>query len=285
MKLNFITFTTKYKLVNRKLVAQVENAILRVFPVYSSNNKGQNFSLYCKYQLIRYKPWQRTQDDACGDQPGTDEIYISQWKQFLETSYAKEHVPDWHEKLDTVQNYKEDNIETEHTCTTQQLPQREEWVLLADLVPESVLTDNQSPQTDFAHYNWQRDRLKYRESQIRGMSSWIKTNKDACTSGAIAEQTIVVSRFSDMQKHAFNIIKAHSEQPYPKNPLYLTIIGGGGKGKSYLINAIKSLPQLSCAVTAKTGKAAYAIHGCTIHSLLKLPIGRKGNKDLTGQSC
>ena len=286
MKLNFITFATKYKLVNTKLVAQVENAILRVFPVYSSNNKGPNFSLYCKYQLIRYKPWQRTQDNAWGDQPGTDEIYITQWKQFLETSYAKEHVPDWHEKLDTVQNYtEEDDIDTECTCTTQELPEREEWMLLADLLPGSVLTDNQSPQIDYSQYNWQSDKLKYQDSQIREMSAWIKTNNDAftCTSGAIGE-TIDLNTFSDMQKHAFNIIKAHSEQPCPKNPLILIIIGGGGTGKSYLINAIRSLLQNSCAVTATTGKAAYGIHGCTIHSLLKLPIGPKGNKDLTGQS-
>ena len=69
----------------------------------------------------------------------------------------------------------------------------------------------------------------------------------------------------------------------------LIIIGAGGTGKSYLINAIKSLLQHSCAVTATTGKAAFNIHmyviyGCTIHSLLKLPVGVKGNKDLTGQN-
>lgn len=54
--------------------------------------------------------------------------------------------------------------------------------------------------------------------------------------------------------------------------------------KKYLINAIKNLLQHSCAVTATTGKASYSIHGCPIHSLLKLPVGPKGNKDLSGQS-
>ena len=37
-------------------------------------------------------------------------------------------------------------------------------------------------------------------------------------------------------------------------------------------------------MTATTGKAAFSIHGCTIHSLLKLPESAKGNKYLTGQS-
>ena len=59
----------------------------RVFPVYSLNKKGPNSSLYCKYQLLTYKPWQTTQDNAWGDQPGNDE-YMSQngknfWKLLL----------------------------------------------------------------------------------------------------------------------------------------------------------------------------------------------------------
>ena len=55
-------------------------------------------------------------------------------------------------------------------------------------------------------------------------------------------------------------------------------------GKSYLINGIRNLLQSKCAITATTGKAAYNIKGVTVHSLLKLPIGSRGNKDLTRQS-
>jgi len=116
------------------------------------------------------------------------------------------------------------------------------------------------------------------------MSSWIKTNKQAFTPKTTTNQNVDVSTFSEMQKRAYNIIKAYSEKPSPKDPLLLVIIGGGGTGKSYLINSIKTLLKQSCAVTATTGKAAFNIHGCTIHSLLKLPVGAKGNKDLTGQS-
>ena len=71
-----------------------------------------------------------------------------------------------------------------------------------------------------------------------------------------------------------------------KDPCVLIIIGEAGSGKSYLINAICHLLQskVSCAVTATIGKASFSIRGVTIHSLLKLPIGTGGNKDLTGQS-
>ena len=275
MTLNFINFATKYKTINNKLTPQPESTVPRVFPVYSSNKKGPNFSLYCKYQLLKYKPWHTTQDNAWGDQPGTDEIYVTKWKEFLETPYAKENVPDWHDNLQTVQNYSDnDTIGQE---TTQELPAREEWMLLSDLFPGTFVTTDQPQQIVDSNYNWEIDRLKYQESQITEMSSWIKTNKESFIIPR-REQNIHVSTFSDMQKCAYDIIKRHSEQPYPNDPLLLIIIGGGGTGKSYLINAVKNLLKQSCAVTATTGKAAFSIHGCTIHSLLKLPVVQKVTK-------
>ena len=66
-------------------------------------------------------------------------------------------------------------------------------------------------------------------------------------------------------------------------PLCL-INGVAGTGNSYFINPIRNLLQRKCAVTATTGKAAYNIIGVTVHSLLKLPIGSRDNKDPTGQS-
>ena len=98
MTVNFLNFATKHKMFNDKLTLQPVNTVPRVFPVYSSNKKEQNVSLYCKCQLLTYKPWQATQDNAWGDQPGNDEIYVTKWKEFLETPYAKKNVPDWHDK-------------------------------------------------------------------------------------------------------------------------------------------------------------------------------------------
>lgn len=112
------------------------------------------------------------------------------------------------------------------------------------------------------------------------MSSWIKSKKDILTTDIMMpRKNIDVSTLSDMPKGGY-IIKAHWEKPCPKDPLFLIIvIGVGGTGKSYLklVNAHQNLLQHPCAVTATTGKASYGIHGCTSHSLLKLPTGPKGN--------
>ena len=144
--------------------------------------------------------------------------------------------------------------------------------------------DNTLGQTPETMQNWHLDSANYSEQQIQEMPTWIKKNKEEYT---IDEQYEVVdiNSFSEMQKLAYDIVKSHfDDTSSERESLCLIINGVAGTGKSYLINAIRNLLQSRCAVTATTGKAAYNIRGVTIHSLLKLPVGSRGNKDLTGQS-
>ena len=62
--INFVEFVSKYKLVNNELKILPENVVPRIFPTYSPDPKGPNYGLYCKYQLLRYKPWTLTQNNA-----------------------------------------------------------------------------------------------------------------------------------------------------------------------------------------------------------------------------
>ena len=74
------------------------------------------------------------------------------------------------------------------------------------------------------------------------MFSWIKFNRDASTQESLLQrENVDISPFSEMQKRGYDIIKAHSEQPSPEDSLLLIIIGDGGTGKSYLINARRKL--------------------------------------------
>ena len=87
-----------------------------------------------------------------------------------------------------------------------------------------------------------------------------------------------------MQNLAYNIVKSHFEnQDQDKKQLFLMIIGFAGTGKSYIINAIRNLLGNKCAVTAPTGKASHDVKGSTLHSLLRLPVGSKGCKEVSGQ--
>jgi hypothetical protein len=274
--MNFVQFATTYKVVKNKLTKLPENVIPRIFPTYSSNPKGQNFGLYCKYQILRYKPRQITQNNAWDDQGPTDEVLINCWHEFLETPYGQSNVPDWFDKLQAVIQ----NQEPQDEPSVEQEVTREEWMILSDLnTPFS-----NSEQTGGSAHDWHFDRANYSEQQVQEMPTWIKRNKDDYT---IDEQYDVVdiNSFSEMQKLAYDIVKSHfDDASSEKEPLCLIINGVAGTGKSYLINSVRNLLQSKCAITATTGKAAYNIKGVTVHSLLKLPIGAKGNKDMTGQS-
>ena len=68
--------------------------------------------------------------------------------------YAKQHVPDWFEKLQTLQNLSENDTDSEDF--SEQLPQREEWMHLADLIPGSLVNaTEQISQPDYNSYDWQ----------------------------------------------------------------------------------------------------------------------------------
>ncbi len=163
-------------------------------------------------------------------------------------------------------------------------PDKEEWMHLAELIPGRFVNED-TQNSNGMDVDWQTDKHGYTEQEIGEMPSWIKKKQaENLQCGLLPESIPDISTFSDMQRFAYDIKNTHSEQLSPKDPLLLIIIGLGGTGKSYLIHAIQNLLQLRCAVTATTGKASYNIGGTTIHSLLKLPVGPRRNKDLSGSS-
>ena len=66
-------------------------------------------------------------------------------------------------------------------------------------------------------------------------------------------------------------------------PLRMFVSGVGGTGKSFLIEAIRALVasiwphhDLTCAITAPMGLAAFNVGGVTVHRLFQLPIEHEG---------
>lgn len=101
----------------------------------------------------------------------------------------------------------------------------------------------------------------------------------------LSTRVIDLTTSNELQSLAFKIVKhhfTHTNQNLLRKPLFLLVKGIAGSGKSYVIDALRNLLQAKCRVLAYTGKAAYNVNGVTLHSLLKLPIGSKRNKDLKG---
>ena len=112
---NFISFIDNYSVNNGKLSKRRKLVIVRTIPNYSSNPKGENYGLYCKYQLLKFKPWHHNPSKAWNDLEQCDQTYVSQWQNFLESDLGKSR--DWQRQLeDTLRYYTtEDTQETDAT--------------------------------------------------------------------------------------------------------------------------------------------------------------------------
>ena len=89
MSLNIIEFVSKYTVSKNELIPRANEVIVRTFPTYSSDPKGNNYGLYCKYQLLNR---QSNPQNAWDNLPEGNDTFISNYKQFLNTNYAKQHV-------------------------------------------------------------------------------------------------------------------------------------------------------------------------------------------------
>ena len=280
MDLNFFEFATKFKAKKGKLEHQSPNVVPRIFPTYSPNPKGDNYSLYCKYQLLKYKPWKNELNDAWGNVEPNPDTLISAWHNFLESPYAQNHVPNWEVKMQQVTcNLEQCNNDS---CDSQPA-EIEEWMMLSDFHNSNINFSQHNPKYD--SYDWHQNLVNYTVQQIGEMPSWIKSNKEKFKHiFDEKEANIDLTSFSEQQKLAYDIVNLHSNTSKPHDPLLLIINGVAGTGKSYLIHAIKANLNNRCVVTATTGKASFNINGVTIHSFLKLPVAPNSYKDLCGQS-
>ena len=88
------------------------------------------------------------------------------------------------------------------------------------------------------------------------------------------------------EAHLLHQVKHESrEYSCTFKPLRMFVSGVGGTGKSFLIHALKCLidslwktDDLTCAIAAPTGLAAFNVGGVTIHRLFQLPIEHKGKQ-------
>ena len=123
---------------------------MKTYPNYSSNPKNEDYGLFSKYQLLKYKPWQCTPYDAWDNLEQSEETYTACWKQFLSTDTAKSLVADWETKLQAVNSYMyitpsdNDSLEEDNNADNE----REEWMLMAKF---NVQTNDFYEQSTLVH--------------------------------------------------------------------------------------------------------------------------------------
>ena len=280
--LNFAEFVANFKIVKGKLVHQSQNIVPKMFPNYSPDPKGENYSLCCKYQLLKYKPWHTCQNNVWNSTEPNADIYIKAWHDFLCSPSAQLQVPNWEQKLQNVMQNIELETDNGHNHF-EELKIPEEWMILSDF--HNIRANLSDTNTCFANSSqyWQLQSDNYTQKQISEMPNWINPHKDSFQEQEQLFKGVDINLFSDEQRLAYDIVTTHSNKIKPKEPLRLIINGVAGTGKSYLINGLYNHLKDKCIVTATTGKASYNINGVTIHSLLRLPNNSATQKDLLGR--
>ena len=169
VSMNFVTFAANYKVTNGKLVKQSKNVVSRIFLSYSPNPNGVNYGLYCKYQLLKYKPWKDSQMNAWNKEPSKKEPSddcsdIDAWRAFLHSSFAKQHVPEWdkklHDSLNNCSKSSEDNKTLQINKTTQ-----EEWMIISDLY--NSYNTFASENIEQIPYDWRVESSRYTKKTTR----------------------------------------------------------------------------------------------------------------------
>lgn len=130
--LNFVQFTSRFCKGKVGINQRNSPVVVKTYPNYSSNPKGPYYGLFCKYKLLKFKPWHHTLDNIWDNQECPDPVYVQAWHSFLTTSLARELVPDWLHQLDSISQYVDDIAHDEDT-NENDTGEREEWMYLADL--------------------------------------------------------------------------------------------------------------------------------------------------------
>ena len=302
MSMNFYDFALKYQMSKKtiKLRPNQETVVIQIFQKFSASPKNATYYLYCKYQLLRYKPWQTNHNNAlirgCQD---NEEGWIRSWIAFLETPIGKQSVPTAEQALsnariavdETEDEQPIDPLLVDDEDRSGTLDEMEDWMRVQGersnpvRMPTTTFSDN----TEALAYA-QVDSARFDAETINGMKNWIPNQKAALDPRYAVKTRPVVdaSKLNADQRFALKILEDHVKQPDNrslKNPnakqLCMRIEGEAGHGKSFLLNAMCNLldkySPKDCMnfyhVCAPTGRAAHGVLGTTCCSLFCLGIG------------
>ena len=280
LEYNFLQFTSTFVSKSSKLAKRKRPVIVKTYPKFSSNPRNQHYGLFCKYQLLKYKPWQHVQDNAWDNLEQCDETYKACWMNFLCSVHGKNSVPDWELKLSALKA--SINLENENEDTEIIEEEKEEWMLMSELNLQELGTGTEYNSVLAPEGYWHNVSDLFEDVDLLSVTSWLNTQKNKNEpSWQMSSRVIDISSFSSDQLLAYHIILKHFNSSN-ELPLHLLIKGIAGSGKSYVIDAVRNVLKEKCQVLAYTGKASFNVSGITLHSFLKLPIGSKRLFELKG---
>lgn len=279
-----IQFARSFSIVNHQIRKRSNEVIVRTFPNLSCNPHGPLYGQYCKYQLIKYKPWRGDVSSIWNSAEETDQLMVETYEQFLQSNHdcIPAIIPHFTEELTRAEQYlSQDDSDQEVTP-----PERnqDEWMEMCRL------NQRFATNTDQLDVDWTEDTNAMPPDILAECPTWISNKRQQVREGVTPftphrQQPVDVRSLNEEQLRAYNIVSSHYRSVLNGDnpePLYMLVCGTAGSGKSFLISAIAQTLRDSCTLTGTTGKAACNICGSTLHSALQLPVQSHNNGDLQG---
>ena len=271
-----------------KICRKYKTVVPNFFPRPSSNARSKDYPAYCRFALMKYKPWNTTPNNVWGGDLTNDATIVSIWQDYL--VLLGDDAPDSLRREIDANKERNDNNNPVYqreglsNDSVGGAPEPEEDVLCHDDpgIVELLLrrNENNEDEDNNAEIEWDIDH-NWMEREVPGIDvtgaqQELNTLRDRTLT---RERTVVCKETLNEQQrvaHDMVILACNSTTDYLESinlGNLQIILGQGGCGKSYTIDAIistltseHSWQNENFYVYATTGKAASNINGSTFQN-------------------
>ena len=218
--LNLLQFASAYFVTKGELKQRKQEVIIRTFPIFSPNPLGKNYGNYCKYALIKCKPWSRDIKTAWDGLDDCHENHIQCYRAFLSSGSAAHYVPMLQQELEQAHRYnghdhEDDNSDDDDEDVPQREGEPEEWMLLCRFNQHYDDTVSQGSQPhENSQFDWTETARAMPPALLRESANWItKRGNEALEDPSVLnrrqQQTVDPARLNRQQMLAYNILASH----------------------------------------------------------------------------
>ncbi|KID81004.1 ATP-dependent DNA helicase PIF1 [Metarhizium guizhouense ARSEF 977] len=280
----YLEYLQSYNLKTwRRLAANAKKRVLSYFPRYRSVEASPQFDDFCRVKLMMAHPHRSPEELLTLG--GQRFVSFAAAYRVCREQHRDSHADDHYGEIDTNELRAEDD---EFEIEVHEEPVADEdWHEIARMLPDRPLEEEDIDMLGRRdidiNYDWTPLVGRYTDDGILNGDYW-KQRKAANRRNLDVDHQPLEARDSlnrDQRLVYDTVTDRFLTQE--SSQLLLHVDGGGGTGKSYLINLLSAHLQAAAAGSgspvwhaAPTGVAGNQISGTTLHSLLQLPI----NKDV-----
>ena len=271
-----------------KIIQGKGNIVVSFYPSPSCDPNSTSYYRYCKFALIKHKPWKELICDVYGGDDDNQQSIIQLWNTFIST-LRPDQIPDSVQRDIEIadRRNREDNgtvyrnNDSEY-MSPNAIPRPEEDLLALDNTSiTDLLRDRQNDDTDCMDIEWDenQDWLNLSTTSLHDVERF-KTLLDGFRGAESLRQrrSVLYDNLNSDQRVGHNMVlsacitpvnMSYSSDTSSIGKLQL-LLGAGGCGKSFVIDSIittlmnaHSWTEENFSVFATTGKAASNINGST----------------------